>query len=99
MVDDVPVVATTLDDGVMAGARRHLRILLQNLSDAAERTQRRVADGIAHAVVGAAPASFAPHEVVLPIALQHERTFDIVLGRHLLIGFAIREGNDAQQRI
>ena len=81
----------------MAGTRSHLGVLLQYLADAAERTEGRVADGVGHTIVGAAPSAFAPHEVVLAAALHHERTLHIVLGRHLLIHVPVVEGHQAQQ--
>ena len=98
VVDDVPLVlARDADHGVVPGTGGHPGILLQDLPDALEGPERRVCDGIGHAVVGSSPASFAPHEVVFSLPLEHEGSFDVVLGGYLLAGFAVLEGNDAQQ--
>lgn len=98
VVDDVPLVlARDADHRVVSGAGGHPGILLQDLPDALEGPERRVCDGIGHAVVGASPAAFAPHEVVFALPLEHEGSFDVVLGGYLLEGFAVLEGNDAQQ--
>ena len=97
VIDDVPLVVACANHRVMACTSGHLRVLLQNLPNALERSQRRVGDGIAHAIIGTTPPSFASHEIILAPSLQHERPLDVALWRHLLVGGAIGEGDDAQQ--
>ncbi len=41
MVGDVPLLFARLDEAVMAGPRRHVRILLQDFPDAFERAKGR----------------------------------------------------------
>src|SRR4051812_45712584 len=46
MVDDVPLARRRMDYGVMAGAGRHGRVLLENLSHSLERPERGAAYGV-----------------------------------------------------
>lgn len=93
----VLILAGYLYHGVVSGTGGYGRVLLKNLAHALKRAERRVGYGVGHAVVGAAPAAFRPHEVVLALALEHERALHVVLGRHLAVCGAVVEGHDAQQ--
>ena len=50
-------------------------------------------------VVGAGPATFAPHEVILAVSFQHERTFDISLRSDLLEHGSILKRDQAREII
>jgi len=73
----------------------YIFILLQDFTDAPEWPQRRVADGIGHAVIGPGPATFAPHKVILPLPFEHKGTFDILIRGDLLEDAAILKGQKA----
>ena len=81
---------------MMSGTGSYTGILLKNYSLAMERSERRVGNGIGHTVVGASPTAFRPHEVILSVTFQHERTFYIVLRSHFFIDCAIIKRNDTK---
>src|SRR6478609_4293473 len=73
----------------MPSPGRNGRVLLKNFSDALERTERGIRDGISHGVIWSGPAALGPHEVILAVADEHERSFHITLRRHFLKGCAV----------
>src|SRR5436309_1502176 len=74
---------------MMAGAGRYGRGLLQYFANSCERPQRGLANGIGDGIIGTGPAPFGPHEIIFPIFAEHNRSFDIVLGRDLLEGASV----------
>lgn len=66
-----------MNQRMVPGAGGNGRVLLQHHADAFERPERRVGNGIRHAVIGAAPAAFRPHEIVAAVVQEHKRSFDV----------------------
>ena len=86
MIDDV-IIFTIRDMqyGMMSGPPCNRRILLKDLGDPVKRPEWRVGNRVSDAIVRTSPPSFTPHEVVLPVFLEHKRTFHIFIRCHLLI--------------
>src|SRR5688500_16477289 len=82
---------------MMAGAGRNRRILLQDLPDSLERTERRRTDGISHGIVRPGPSSLGPHEVVLAVLEEHECALDVALGGDLPERASVRERYEARE--
>ena len=98
VVDDVVFVpAGDPYHRVVAGSGGDFGVLLEDFADTFERPERGVGDGVGHAVIGTAPAAFAPHEIVFAAALEHKRSFDVVFRRYGLVRLAVVERHDAQQ--
>ena len=85
MIDDVPVVVLrVVDYRMMTGTGSHCRILFQNGSDPLKGSQGRVGDGVGYPIIGIAPSSFRPHEIVFSVFPEHEGSLGIPFGSHLL---------------
>src|SRR5215471_9559527 len=83
-----------MQNRMMTGAGGDRWVLLQNLSNTSKRPEGRRSHSVGHRIVRAGPGAFRPHEIVLPVFHDHERAFDIALGRDLLELSSIREGNE-----
>src|SRR6185437_6654770 len=80
---------------MMTGAGGNGRILLEDLADALKWAGRRVCHRVGDGIVGSAPTTFGPHEIIFPIAADHIRTFHIAIRRDLLERGAVGEGDEA----
>lgn len=95
VIDDIILAAAgVVNHRVVTRTRSHILIRAQDHALAHEGAQRVVRHGIRHTVVGARPAPLRPHEVILAVADEHERSLDITLGRNLLEGLAVVEGDE-----
>src|SRR5690606_8905122 len=86
-----------LDHRMMPGTCRYLRILLQNDSFAFKGAEWSIRNSISHLIIRAAPASFRPHEIVLPVFDKHKWTLHIILWRYLFIQCAIIKWNQRSE--
>src|SRR5690606_27738363 len=93
--DVVYIFVGHLDNGVMPCTGSNFGILLQDGAYTFKRTERAVCNGIGHFIIGPAPTTFRPHEVIFVVADKHEWPFDIIFWRDLLIDVAILERDQA----
>jgi len=100
VIDDVvEILAGDMDDGVVARAGGNFGILLQDFADPGEWPEWRIGDGIGDGIVRTCPTTLGPHEVVLAVALEHERSFDVALGSDFLENCSIEKGFEAAEII
>ena len=73
VIDDIILVlAWQLNDGMMPGPGGHGRVLLEDLANPLEWSQRRVRDRVGHRIIRPGPSALGPHEIVSAVAHEHE---------------------------
>ena len=96
VIDYEPLVLPFIvDDRMVPGPGSHFRVLLQDLADPLERSERIVGYRIGNAIVRSCPSSLGPHEIILSVLQEHERPLDIVLRSDLLEQCAVIERNES----
>src|SRR5262249_24408294 len=94
VIDDIELITPPSrepDDPMMPRPGSNRQILLQDLADAPEGTQRRIGDRVRHAVIRPGPATLGPHEIDFALAPEHQRPLDIPLWRDLLERRSVRK--------